>query len=59
MWGVIPFGSLVGGGLGTMIGLRQTLLVGAVGMSLAFVWVLFSPVRTLRRHPATLTEQAA
>ncbi len=59
VWGVIPFGSLMGGALGTMIGLRQTLLVGAIGMSLAFIWVLFSPVRRLRRHPADHLEQAA
>jgi predicted MFS family arabinose efflux permease len=59
IWGVIPFGFLMGGVLGTLIGLRSTLLVGAIGMSLAFTWVLFSPVRTLRRHPATSLDQAA
>src|SRR5438445_609987 len=59
MWGVIPIGSLLGGLLGTTIGLRQTLAVGAVGMSLAFIWVLFSPIRGLRRQPPGLAHEAA
>jgi len=59
MWGVIPIGSLLGGLLGTTIGLRQTLAVGAVGMSLAFIWVLFSPIRGLRRQPPDVAHEAA
>jgi predicted MFS family arabinose efflux permease len=59
IWGVIPIGSLLGGLLGTTIGIRQTLAVGAAGMSLAFVWVLFSPVRGLRRQPTGVTQEAA
>ena len=59
MWGVIPIGSLLGGLLGTTIGLRQTLAVGAVGMSLAFIWVLFSPIRGLRRQPHDVAHEAA
>jgi MFS family permease len=59
MWGVIPIGSLLGGLLGTTIGLRPTLTVGAVGMSLAFIWVLFSPIRGLRRQPSGVTQDVA
>ncbi|HEX9095970.1 MAG TPA: MFS transporter [Candidatus Dormibacteraeota bacterium] len=59
MWGVIPIGSLLGGLLGTTIGLRPTLTVGAVGMSLAFIWVLFSPIRGLRRQPSGVTQEVA
>jgi len=59
MWGVIPIGSLLGGLLGTTIGLRPTLTVGAVGMSLAFIWVLFSPIRGLRRQPPGVANEAA
>ena len=59
MWGVIPIGSLLGGLLGSTIGIRQTLAVGAVGMSLAFIWVLFSPIRGLRRQPAGVTQEVA
>jgi predicted MFS family arabinose efflux permease len=56
---VIPIGSLLGGLLGTTIGIRHTLVVGAAGMSLAFIWVLFSPVRRLRRQPTGVTQEAA
>jgi MFS family permease len=51
VWGVIPLGSLTGGLLTAWIGLRPTLFVGAVGASLAFLPLLFSPVRGLRDVP--------
>lgn len=57
VWGTIPVGSLIGGALGEAIGLRPTLVVGVVGMALAFLWVFFSPVRTLREQPAPLEDQ--
>jgi MFS family permease len=51
VWGTMPVGSLLGGLLGTLIGLRATLWVAAIGGSLAFLWVLLSPVRSLRTIP--------
>jgi MFS family permease len=51
VWGVVPLGSLTGGALTALIGLRQTLFVGAIGASLAFLPLLFSPVRSLREVP--------
>jgi predicted MFS family arabinose efflux permease len=51
VWGTIPIGSLVGGALGEAIGLWPTLMVGAAGEVLAFLWVLLSPVRRLREQP--------
>ena len=51
IWGAIPVGSLLGGWLGTVLGLRSTLLLTAVGQMLAFLWVWFSPVRGLRQQP--------
>jgi MFS family permease len=51
VWGTIPLGNLVGGTLATAIGLRETLFVGAVGMTLAFLALVFSPLRTLDRMP--------
>jgi len=56
VWGTLPFGALLGGGLGQAIGLRTTLFVGAVGSVLAVLWVLFSPVRALREQPGTSAE---
>ena len=51
VYGTIPLGSLMGGFLGEFIGLRPTLFVGAIGVFLSFVWVFFSPVRTLSTYP--------
>jgi MFS family permease len=46
--GTIPLGSLLGGVLGTFIGVHATLLVGVFGGLLAVVWLVCSPARTLR-----------
>ncbi len=43
--GMIPVGSLLGGLLGELIGLRETLVLGCFGMLLAGVWVYASPLR--------------
>jgi MFS family permease len=53
VWGTIPFGGLLGGALGELVGLRVTLLVAALGLVLCPVWVLASPLRRLRDLPAT------
>lgn len=45
------FGALVAGYLGELIGLRETLAVGAVKMFLPFLRLLFSPLRNLLEHP--------
>jgi len=52
VYGAIPVGALIGGGLGEAIGLRATLAVGAIGLLFAVSWVLFSPVSKLRELPA-------
>ncbi len=44
VWGVIPLGMLLGGALGSTLGLRETLWVGAIGASLAFIPLLASPI---------------
>ncbi len=49
VWGVIPFGALAGGALGSAIGLRETMVVGALGGVLAVVPILLSPVRSVGR----------
>ncbi len=51
VWGTIPLGSLLGGVLGTAIGVRDALWVGAAGIVLAPVFVLLSPLRGLRDLP--------
>jgi len=51
VWGTIPLVNLVGGVLATTVGLRETLFIGAVGCSLAFVFLVFSPLRAIERLP--------
>src|SRR4029077_4488505 len=51
VWGTIPLGNLLGGVIATTIDLRAAIWVGAIGMSLAVLPVLLSPVRTLRDVP--------
>ena len=48
VWGVIPLGMLLGGVLGSSLGLRETLWVGAIGNSLAFVPLLASPMWSIK-----------
>ena len=50
--GAVPIGSLLGGALGELIGIKATLVVGIVGFMFAAVWVIFSPLRTLHEQPA-------
>ncbi len=44
-------GALLGGLLGGSIGLRPTLLIGTIGVALAWLWLPFSPLRRLRTLP--------
>ncbi|MDP9295672.1 MAG: MFS transporter, partial [Actinomycetota bacterium] len=54
VWGTLPIGSLIGGALGSAIGLRPTLWIAAAGAFVPPVFVARSPVRPLReiRDPA-------
>jgi MFS family permease len=56
VWGTIPIGALLGGVLGTWVGLRETIVIGAVGGGLAFLWILLSPQRHLREMPEPIVE---
>ncbi len=51
VWGTLPLGGVIGGALGSVIGIRPTLWVGVVGSWSAALWVLFSPLRTMRDIP--------
>jgi MFS family permease len=56
VWGTIPLGSLVGGGLASTIGLRPTIWVGVLGSMLAALPVALSPVRSVERIPEQVEE---
>ena len=51
VWGTLPLGSFVGGFLGSVLGLRTAIGLAVLGQSLAFLWVLLSPVRSLQKVP--------
>jgi MFS family permease len=51
VWGTMPLGGFLGGVLGATIGVRETLLVVAIGESLAFLPVFLSPLRRMRELP--------
>jgi MFS family permease len=51
VWGVLPLGGLLGGVLGAVVGLRSTLWIGYIGEALASIWLLASPMRTMRDFP--------
>jgi MFS family permease len=50
--GIRPVGTVLGGVLGTTIGLRPTLWIATVGALGGLAWLLPSPLRTLRELPA-------
>jgi MFS family permease len=56
VWGTMPIGGILGGLLGTFIGVRETILIGGIGGSLVFLPVLFSPVRKIRAMPEPVAE---
>ena len=52
VWGTLPLGALIGGALGSTIGIRPTLWIGFIGSWAAGFWVFFSPLRRMRDVPA-------
>jgi MFS family permease len=57
VWGTMPLGGFLGGALGTAVGLRTTLWVAGIGGTLAFLWVLASPVPRIRVIPDQVEDQ--
>jgi len=48
-WSAMLLGTILGGVLGETVGPRLTMLIGAVGTLPAVLWLVWSPVRGLRR----------
>ena len=55
-WGTIPVGYLIGGFLGGVIGLHNTIWVGAIGAIVSFMPVALSPIGRIRTMPDTADE---
>lgn len=51
---VLPVGALVGGLLGQTVGLRPTLALGVLGVTLACLWIVFSPLHRLDDLPESV-----
>jgi MFS family permease len=51
VWGTMPLGGLAGGLVGSTLGLRPALWAAGIGEMTAFLWVLFSPVPSVRTIP--------
>ncbi|WP_150252372.1 MFS transporter [Nocardiopsis deserti] len=56
-WGSMPLGALLGGALGSIIGIREALFVTAAGFLLSALWIALSPVARLRTMPEQLAEE--
>ncbi|WP_409465963.1 MFS transporter [Amycolatopsis sp. GA6-003] len=52
VWGALPLGGLLGGGLGEWLGLAGALAIGTVGPVAGALWVICSPLRRMRDLPA-------
>jgi predicted MFS family arabinose efflux permease len=48
--GFWPVGAIVGGLIAQRYGVRFTLTLAAVGVFASALWLVFSPVRELKRH---------
>jgi MFS family permease len=59
VWGTIPAGAIIGGVLGSLIGLQATIVVGALGGLIAFLPVALSPVRHIVTMPEPVEDVAA
>jgi MFS family permease len=59
VWGTFPIGSAVGGILGSVIGVHETIWVGAILGCFVFLAVLLSPVRSLRSIDEAIAAQAS
>jgi MFS family permease len=47
-YGIRPIGALIGGALGTALGLQTALWIGVIGALAGVIWLLLSPVPRLR-----------
>ncbi|WP_327287247.1 MFS transporter [Streptomyces sp. NBC_01198] len=52
-YGTIPLGALLGGALGTALGLRAAMAISTAGIPLAALILVFSPVRRARDLPTS------
>ncbi|WP_030416232.1 MFS transporter [Streptomyces sp. NRRL S-1448] len=57
-YGTLPLGALLGGALGSALGVRTALWITTAGVPLAALTLVLSPVRTVRDFPERRTDDA-
>jgi MFS family permease len=57
VWGTIPLGTLLGGVLGSRIGLQETIWIGVIGGLLSFLPVAISPLWSVVDMPASVEDE--
>ncbi|HEV3089523.1 MAG TPA: MFS transporter [Candidatus Elarobacter sp.] len=55
VWGTLPFGTLIGGALGGLIGIVPTVVVATLLALTALPWLLTAPVRALRSYSSVMS----
>jgi len=56
VWGTIPLGTLAGGAIAQATSLHSAIWVGAVLGTPVFLWVLLSPLRSIKEMPEPVAE---
>jgi len=56
VWGTIPVGSVIGGTLGQILGVVNTIYIGGAISGLASLWILLGPVIRLKTQPPPVAE---
>jgi MFS family permease len=59
VWGAVPIGALIGGLLGDLIGLRETIAVAVLGLLAVPIWIIRSPVPALMDLPTPPPQPAS
>jgi len=54
---LLPIGALLGGALGEWLGLRPAIGIGFLVLAASMLFVIFSPIRTLRALPVSSGDQ--
>lgn len=55
-WGPQPVGMVIGGALGSTVGLRATLWIAAAGAAVSMVPLVLNPIRRLETVPEELED---
>ena len=52
LFGALPVGAMIGGLLGSALGLRSAMVISVIGLTTPVLWIFFSPIFRLTQMPA-------